>query len=70
MLPAVHVLQFEEEEDEDEYFENTDDALYDLPIGGEDCNWHVDRTLLFVAGCASDAASILQIDSTSTLQQV
>jgi hypothetical protein len=38
VLRVVDLPQFEneEEEDEDEYFENTDDALYDLPIGGED----------------------------------
>jgi hypothetical protein len=29
------VLQFEDDEDEDDFFDNTDDALYDLPIGGE-----------------------------------
>jgi hypothetical protein len=32
---VLFVLQYEEDEDEDEYFDNTDDALYDLPIGGE-----------------------------------
>jgi hypothetical protein len=32
---CIVILQYEEDEDEDEYFDNTDDALYDLPIGGE-----------------------------------
>lgn len=71
VLPAVHALQFENDEDEDEYFENTDDALYDLPIGGEDTAaimWAVGCCVWHAAGCGSDAASILQHDDVSVLQ--